>query len=167
MLPRFIRVTDIDEDGNLTPDNPVSVDSKEDDFQYRLRIGDLLLARTGTVGKAYLCDGSEGNSVFAGYLVRFTPNTELVEPRFLFEYTRSSYFKNWVSKYSHAGVQANINAQEYGTLPIWLPTCLVDQQSFIRNIDYLRSSRAKVQNKIQGCTAIKTWILADLLREDT
>ena len=158
-MPRFIRITDIDDDGNLITDDPVSVDAHGIDSQYRIRKGDLLFARTGTVGKAYLSDGSEGNCVFAGYLVRFTPNTKLVEPRLLFAYTRSSYFKNWAQKTSHVGVQSNINAQEYGTFPIWLPPRLIDQQAFVQNLITLRAARLQIVNRIRECRIMRKNIL--------
>lgn len=51
-LPRFLRITDIDDEGYLSTTDPVSVEVNDPD-PYRIKSGDLLFARTGnTVGKA-------------------------------------------------------------------------------------------------------------------
>ena len=165
-LPRFIRITDIDEDGNLISNDLVSIDLNGSDSSCRLRRGDLLFARTGnTVGKTYLATGSEGNSIFAGYLVRFTPNKERVEPSFLFAYTRSSYYRNWVRQKSRVGAQPNINAQEYGSLPIWLPFRVSDQQDVVRELNKSRTSRSKIHDRICECNRIKRQMFSDLICE--
>lgn len=39
--------------------------------QYLLNLDDLLLARSGSVGRAYLHKDTGCKSIFAGYLIRF------------------------------------------------------------------------------------------------
>ena len=63
---RYIRITDIDEDGILK-DMSVGIDAADADG-YLLRPGDILLARSGTVGKSYLHEGTRVRCAFAGYL---------------------------------------------------------------------------------------------------
>ncbi|MDY6868895.1 MAG: restriction endonuclease subunit S, partial [Chloroflexota bacterium] len=109
--PRYIRITDIDDDGRLSDEEIVGVDSESYE-DYILQDGDLLFARTGTVGKTYLYEKEDGFCVFAGYLIRFKLDKSKVLPKFLFYYTKSSIYKKWVLSTMRVGVQPNINATE-------------------------------------------------------
>ena len=64
---RYIRITDINEDGTLNEDK-VSADMYNN--TYLLKENDFLIARSGnTVGKTYLYKKSDGPAIFAGYLI--------------------------------------------------------------------------------------------------
>lgn len=79
---RYVRITDITEEGNL---NNVIVSPRKIEEKYMLLSGDLLFARTGnTVGKTYL--HKSGKMIFAGYLIRYRLNKELMLPQFAFAY---------------------------------------------------------------------------------
>ena len=70
-LPRYVRITDITDDGRLRPDDARSAEPSQA-LGYELQAGDLLFARSGaTVGKTYLYESSDGPCVYAGYLIRF------------------------------------------------------------------------------------------------
>ena len=79
---RYVRITDNTEEGNL---NNVIVSPRKIEEKYMLLSGDLLFARTGnTVGKTYL--HKSGKMIFAGYLIRYRLNKELMLPQFAFAY---------------------------------------------------------------------------------
>jgi type I restriction enzyme S subunit len=116
-LPRYVRITDLTEDGGLRPDEARSADPALV-AGYELASGDLLFARSGaTVGKTYLYRSEDGPCVFAGYLIRFRPVPGVVDPEFLELWTRSQFYERWISSMFRAGAQPNINASEYGSLP--------------------------------------------------
>lgn len=120
-LPRYIRITDIDENGNLIEANPRSVDPSSARGN-EVELGDLLLARSGaTVGKSYL-HRQTGVFVHAGYLIRLRPDQSKIDPEYLFQFTRSPAYLRWVELSQRAGAQPNINATEYSRLRINLPT---------------------------------------------
>jgi type I restriction enzyme S subunit len=123
-LPRYIRITDINDDGSLDPEVRCSVILTEDEKEkYRIMKGDILFARSGaTVGKTYTHYDNSDNLVFAGYLIRFRPDPKKLSSAFLHNYTHSSRYWYWVSSTSHAGAQPNINATEYGSLPVPVPS---------------------------------------------
>ena len=113
---RYIRITDIDEFGNLNDDlvSPEVADNK-----YLLHKGDLLFARTGaTVGKTYL--HRSGDACFAGYLIRYS-FTEAVDPEYILAYTHSDTYYDWVLKSQKVGAQPNISASQYDNMPILIP----------------------------------------------
>jgi hypothetical protein len=65
-MPRYVRITDIQEDGSLHP-NDIKTLELEDWQTYALQEGDLLFARSGaTVGKTYLYQLDDGLCAFAG-----------------------------------------------------------------------------------------------------
>ena len=103
--PRYVRITDITEDGRLKVDEPRCADPKIVEG-YELRDGDLLFARSGSVGRTYLYRPSDGPCVYAGYLIRFRPDPSVALPRFLDIYTHSSTYDRWVKSVLHIGGSA-------------------------------------------------------------
>ena len=92
--PRYVRITDINDDGTLNDDVVASI-NPADDEQYKLEYGDFMFARMGaTVGKTYAF--VEGNQIFAGYLIRYRLNREFINPRYLYWYTRLDEYWNWI-----------------------------------------------------------------------
>lgn len=119
-LPRYIRITDIGEDGRLFGNDPRSI-AHEAAEGCMLAPGDVLFARSGaTVGKTYRHQAGPP-AAFAGYLIRAQTNEELISSAYLIQFTRSAEYVIWVKKMLRAGAQPNINAEEYASLNIPLP----------------------------------------------
>ena len=107
--PRYVRITDINDDGTLNDDVVASI-NPDDDEQYRLEYGDFLFARMGaTVGKTFAFIA--GNQIFAGYLIRYKLNQKLINPRYLFWYTKLDEYWNWVKLNQSGAAQPGINAK--------------------------------------------------------
>lgn len=116
---RYIRITDINEDGSLNNEIKYPQTAEK---EYILHENDFLIARSGnTVGKTFLYRNEVGPAIFAGYLVRYILNTDLVLPEYLLYYTKTDIFKNWVLKNQRIAGQPNINGQEYLSFPVVLP----------------------------------------------
>ncbi|HOW59791.1 MAG TPA: restriction endonuclease subunit S [Candidatus Omnitrophota bacterium] len=119
--PRYVRITDINEQGRLRQDEKRGIDLADWD-EYKLIDGDLLFARSGaTVGKTYLYRNVDGLCVYAGYLIRFRTDPNKILPRFLFALTRTPYYKAWVTSKKRVAAQPNINGQEYSSFRIPVP----------------------------------------------
>lgn len=87
-----------------------------------MKDGDIVFARTGaTVGKTYLYNREDGDLVFAGFLIRFSPNTQKIVPYYLKAYTNTSAYWKWVKITSQRSGQPGINAIEYCSLQIPVP----------------------------------------------
>lgn len=118
--PKYIRITDFDDFG--IEDNHKFVTTENYVQKHILEIGDILFARTGgTVGKTYYYDGSIGKSVFAGYCIRFRFDDKKVLPKFIYWYTKTTAFTNWVKGIQRPSGQPNINKEEYKSFEIILP----------------------------------------------
>ena len=143
--PRYVRITDINDDGTLN-DDVVSSSKAEDDVQYKLVYGDFIFARMGaTVGKTYAY--KEGNQIFAGYLIRYKLNLEKITPEYLFAYTRLDEYWNWVKLNQSGAAQPGINAKKYGSLKIPVPP-LSEQKTFRSFIQQIDKSKAVIQKSL-------------------
>ena len=147
--PRYVRITDIEEDGSLN-DDCVSSINLSDDTDYRLADGDFLFARMGaTVGKTYYFHG--GDLIFAGYLIRFQLNKKVIDPRFLFWFTKTAEYWDWVKANQSGAAQPGINSKKYAELPI--PAANIEKQKAfaerVQQIDKLRFNYASfVKNQV-------------------
>lgn len=127
LAPRYIRITDIDELGNL--DDGLGATAENIEMQYILNENDILFARSGaTVGKAYLHRKQPYVCFFAGYMIRFVVDNTKILPQYLFIYTQLKPYKDWVKAIQRAAAQPNINAEEYKSLPTSLPPLHIQQQ---------------------------------------
>ena len=138
-LPRYVRITDLTEDGRLRPDDARSADPEEV-IGFELKQGDLLFARSGaTVGKTYMYRAVDGPCTFAGYLIRFQSDRDMADPRFLSLWTQSETYRKWVASMFRAGAQPNLNAAEYASMTIPLPP-LPEQQAIAEMLDGVEAS---------------------------
>src|SRR5690606_32937759 len=127
--PRYIRITDIDEEGCLVDEDIVSIDATDYE-KYILKDNDFLFARTGnTVGKTLVFSEKMGDCVFAGYLIRFRLNQRRLLPKFLFYFTKSLKYEAFKRKLIKIGAQPNINSEEYQS--ITLPALSIQEQEII------------------------------------
>lgn len=147
--PRYVRITDINDDGTLNDDMVASI-NLDDDEQYRLEYGDFMFARMGaTVGKTYTF--ISGNQIFAGYLIRYKLNLKLINPRYLFWYTKLDEYWNWVKLNQSGAAQPGINAQKYDALRIPVPPIELQEQfaAFVEQVDKSKIAVQQALDKAQ------------------
>ena len=151
---RYIRITDISEDGSL---NEEKVSAKGYSNHYLLKENDFLIARSGnTVGKTFLYKNKFGKAIFAGYLIRFKLDETKVIPEYLLAYTKCSLYKEWIKGNMRVSAQPNINSQQYLESPVILPP--LDVQKKI--VEYIGKQKDEINNlqqhaQIIGSNAIK------------
>ena len=138
--PRYLRITDIRDDGSLI-EEAVAPGGQENDWKSKfLRPGDIVFARSGaTVGKTFLAREDSDPLVFAGYLIRFVPDQQRIMPEYLYQFTRTGKYHAWVEKAATTVAQPNINAKRYGQLEMPLPP-LDEQRRFSSAVQEIRRS---------------------------
>jgi type I restriction enzyme S subunit len=152
-LPKYLRITDISEDGRYLPDKQVSVDLDTTDGNY-LDEGDIVLARTGaSVGKSYQYRKEDGRLVFAGFLIRVKPHPKKLVSTYLANFLTTGQFWKWVAVTSARSGQPGINSTEYSSLTIPLPPTIPEQQ---RIALCLSSLDALITAETQKLEALKT-----------
>ena len=116
---RYIRITDITNNGNLTD---VITSPSNFEEKYLLEDGDILLARSGaTVGKNFYYTEKLGRAIYAGYLIRVQVDREIAEPKYIYHYLNSSKYNQFIANTKSGGSQPNINAQQYGNFKVPIP----------------------------------------------
>ncbi|MCJ1807326.1 restriction endonuclease subunit S [Flavobacterium covae] len=145
---RFIRTSDIDEDGKLSVDG-VYID-EDLALEYKLKKGDFLLSRSGTLGRGYLYNELDGNCSYAGYLIKYSLNELIVNPKFIFYCTKTSQFNGWLNYSVIEATIGNINGEKYANLPLPIPS--IEQQNKI--VHYLDREIAKIDALIEKKTKL-------------
>ena len=156
--PRYVRITDINDNGTLNNDCVCSI-NKQDDINYKLKKGDFLFARMGaTVGKTYYY--RDGNQIYAGYLIRFKLDPEKLLPEYLYAYTQTDEYFDWVKLNQSGAAQPGINAHKYGSLQIPMAS-IKEQKEFVRFVSQVDKSKFVIQKSLE-----KTQMLFDSLMQE-
>jgi len=150
--PRFVRITDINEDGTLRDETFRSLSTEIAD-PYLLERGDVLFARSGaTVGKTFIYRPEWGEACFAGYLIRFRSAQELVLPDFVYFFSLSDIYWQQVESGTIQATIQNFSAEKYAELIVCLPPPPEQQAivDFLINAE-LRTSTllAEIRNSIE------------------
>ena len=147
-LYTYLRITDINDDGTLNRADLKSV-SDEKASNYLLHPNDIVFARTGaSTGRNYFYDGTDGNFVFAGFLIKFSLDQSKVNPRYIKYYCQSQAYRNWIASFNTGSTRGNINAQTLALMPIVLPDVKV-QNRIVKILDTLENKR-KINQKINN-----------------
>ena len=161
--PRYIRITDIDDYGNLVEENKAGIEENKVK-DYLLKENDFLFARTGdTVGKYLLYKNEMGLSAYAGYLIKFTFNTERILPEYFNLIAKSDIFEAYKIAMQRVGAKPNINSREYGSFRFLLPNELIEQISIYNKAKPIDSSILDKQSKIQTLQRLKKSLMQNLL----
>ena len=160
--PTYIRITDIGSDGRFRPSPRVSVNGGGD-TRFLLRSGDLVFARTGaSVGKSYLYDPKDGSLVFAGFLIRVTPDAGRLLPAYIAYYVQTDHYWEWVANNSARSGQPGINSREYGSLLLPLPP-LPEQRAIAAVLSDVDELIGSLEALIAKKRAIKQAAMQELL----
>jgi restriction endonuclease S subunit len=148
--PRYIRITDMNEDGTLDPSTfrslPASIAQP-----YLLQDGDILLARSGaTVGKSFYFRESLGQSCFAGYLIKARVNKRNFNPKLVYWNFHTVAFWHYVSGSQIQATIQNVSAEKYGNLYLALPIKKSEQIEITDFIDQELSKFNNLINKAQS-----------------
>lgn len=159
-ITRYVRITDIMDDGNLGRDIKSATKTEA---KYLLHEGDILFARTGaTVGKTCRYRENYGRAIYAGFLIRLIPDTTLIDPDYLYHFTKSDYYWYFVRSAQRVVAQPNINAQEYGDLQILLPK-IEAQKSFAAFVQQSDKSKFELEQALAELNATYKRIIAENL----
>ena len=148
--PRYIRITDIKDDGTLKNETYKSLEF-EVAKPYLLKDGDVLLARSGaTVGKTFQYRSEWGISAYAGYLIRARFVNQKTADWFYY-FSKSKAYWDWLkSTFIQATIQ-NVSAEKYSNLFFSVPP----QEEIDQILSYLDQQTSRIdQLKTKIQTAI-------------
>ncbi|TXR78295.1 restriction endonuclease subunit S [Bacillus sp. BF9-10] len=162
-INKYIRITDIDDNSRLFNQSALTspgVDLSNAD-NYLIKNGDILFARTGaSVGKTYRYQESDGKVYYAGFLIRARINQDF-DSEFVFQNTLTPKYDNFIKITSQRSGQPGVNAQEYASFDLMVPT-LEEQQkigTFFKDLD---GTIALHQRKLEKTKALKSAYLSEM-----
>ncbi|HCO1929735.1 TPA: restriction endonuclease subunit S [Escherichia coli] len=119
--PRYIRITDLTENGTLREDTFKTL-PWDKAYSYLLSEGDILLARSGaTVGKSFLYRETNGAACFAGYLIKASCNEEKALPKYIYAYLQSHSYWEYISGSNIQSTIQNVSAEKYSSMVLPVP----------------------------------------------
>jgi type I restriction enzyme S subunit len=143
--PRYVRITDIDVDGNLRDDTFRSL-PKNIAAPYLLSDGDILLARSGgTVGKSFIFRDAWGICCFAGYLIKASADKNIMDADFMYTCFQSTFYWQYINSEQIQATIQNVSAERYGNFKIPVPP-IKEQRGIVL---FLNQQTAKIDNLIE------------------
>ena len=160
-LYTYLRITDIKDDGTLNLQDLKSVDD-EKAFEYLLKPNDIVFARTGaSTGRNYFYDGTDGEFVYAGFLIKFSIDEKKVNPKYIKYFCQSKQYKDWINSFNTGSTRGNINAQTLGKMPIPLIDRKIQDAmvSILSSIDEKIKKNNEINNNLeqQAKALYKDW----------
>ena len=159
--PKFLRITDIQNDFincETVPYCPISDSEYE---KYKLEIGDVVIARTGNSTGATATIKEKVKAVFASYLIRFQIDPKLADYNFIDFLVRSKIWYGFVKSVKSGSAQGGANANDFALFPVNLPP--IQEQKAIAKVltafdDKIENLRAQNQTLEQTAqTIFKEW----------
>ena len=125
---RYLRITDITEDGQLKNTDKKYINPSEQIIQdYTLNPSDIVIARSGSTGRMLLYKGIEEHLIFASYLVRIKASAKIL-PEYIFAYHKTTDYWKQVDALTTTLAQPNLNAESMKQIKIPIPPLEVQQQ---------------------------------------
>ncbi|AKB31998.1 Type I restriction-modification system, specificity subunit S [Methanosarcina siciliae HI350] len=133
--PRFLRITDIQENNVDWETVPFCKMEKDQLSKYILNEGDIVFARTGaTTGKSFLVKNPP-LAVFASYLIRLKIlDLDKLAPEFLFLFFQTKTYWDKIETGLSGSAQGGFNATKLADISIPLPS-LREQQLIVSILD--------------------------------
>ena len=131
---KLLRITDIQNNKVSWNDVPFCSLSEKEAENYTLKKGNIVIARTGgTIGKSFLINNIQEQSVFASYLIRIVLLSHVYE-KYISYYLNSPFYWEQLRSYSMGTGQPNVNSVSLGCLFIPLPP-LSEQKRIVQKIE--------------------------------
>jgi type I restriction enzyme S subunit len=119
--PKFLRITDITSGRVNWETVPYCKISEKDHQKYKLRTGDIVIARTGATTGFNSTIKDNIDAVFASYLIRFQIDRQKADPFYVGYVLQSSSFQDYVDAIAGGSAQPGANAQQFADYEFLLP----------------------------------------------
>ena len=131
---RFIRITDISEDGRLRSEEPKFITLTGESQTSVLEKGDILVARTGaTYGKTMIFE-EDYPAVFASFLIRLRFSLKRVHPNYYWAFAQSDAYWSQAKALMTGGGQPQFNGNAIKQIKFPLPPLEI-QQAIVAEIE--------------------------------
>lgn len=134
--------------------------------KYRLADGDVLVIRTGTVGRCALVTGEQDGWLYHANLVRLRlDERDPFLAAYLTGYLSAGFAQRWIQQRSASAVIPSMSTRELGELPVFVPPP-AEQKAIGETLAAL-DEKVRVHTEIARATGEYRGLLADLLMTGT
>ncbi|OXA78187.1 restriction endonuclease subunit S [Flavobacterium columnare NBRC 100251 = ATCC 23463] len=148
---RYLRITDLNDDGSINLNNEAKFINPSDETkkQFLLENNDIVIARSGSVGKSAIYKSDKYDEmIFASYLIRLKANKNRILSDYLFNFTKTQMYWSQVEINSVAVTQPNLNAEKIKEFQIPLPPLDI-QQKIVSEIEVLEVKEKKAKDEVE------------------
>lgn len=163
---KLLRISDLLDNSEIDYENMPHVTISKKDFEFfKIKEGDFIFARTGSIGQFGYVQNPE-EVVFASYLIRFRFSKHLNKD-FIRFVLRSKYFKDGLLMSIHGGVNQNVHAENIKDQYIIIPN---NENQIIQIVTYLKNEEIiineaimKAQKEISSIKEYREALITDLV----
>lgn len=153
----LLRGTDLSNNRLQLNDTP-KINATEKDYQaFKVKTGDFLVVRSGTVG-TYGIVYQEIPAIFGSYLINFRFDHSKVKNEFFGYFYQSDLFKRQLNKIIQQSANTNINAENIKSTIIQLPS-LNEQQKITSLFSELDTLIQSAEKELEGYRELKQGML--------
>jgi len=159
--PKFLRITDIQNDKVYWNNVPFCECSKKDYEKYELKKDDILIARIGaTTGKTYIVE-NDVKAIFASYLIRIKTKIEL-DSHYLFQFTKTRIYWKQIHSYKGGRLKQGINIPILSNILLPLPPLDI-QQKICKILTYIDDKIEHEERKKRALEELFKTLLNNLM----
>jgi type I restriction enzyme M protein len=129
---RFVRITDINNECELSNKNAKYVSLTNENRKYLLKHNDILVARIGSYGKTLIFSSDE-TAIFASYLIRLKLDKRIL-PKYYWCFAQSEYYWKQAQDLATGGIQPQFNANTIKLIKIPVPS-IAEQENIVKQIE--------------------------------
>lgn len=117
----YVRIKDLNQGKVSRPSSWLRPEVADQEQRGNLLLGDVLISKSGTIGKAALVHNEVIGSIAASSLYVLQTDQKRLDPGFLLAYLASPSCQNWLAAQSRGAVSQHLNRAVFDALPIPLP----------------------------------------------
>ena len=165
---KYLRMNNITYNGDLNLKDLKYIDIEDKNYEkYVVRKGDLLFNRTNSkelVGKTTLIQDEE-EMIIAGYIIRVRVNNTMC-PIFVARYMNTIFIKQYLRGLCKSIIgQANINAKELQSIPMYFPP-LTLQTQFANRIEKIDLQKSQVRKALKESEDLFQRLMQDMFNPE-
>lgn len=165
---RYVRITDIDNNGELTTEEKRYLEYSEEAEKYLLKNNDILMARTGaTFAKVLLYEDLEP-SVFASYLIKIDFKENIYNKLYWY-FSKSENYWVQANSLSTGSAQPHFNGKALKDVVFTFPKSLSEQKQIVALLDEafaaIDQAKANIEKNIENAKELFQSKLNDIFNQ--
>lgn len=144
---RFVRITDIDNNGCLNEDNAKYIDLSEECKKYILKKGDLLMARTGATYGKTLYIPNNNPAIYASFLIKLDLNNNIILNKYYWHFSKSILYWEQANRLVSKASQPQFNSNALCKIKVPIPS-IEEQEKIVSILDKFDSLYNDISKRI-------------------